>query len=253
MARDAGLPGPEEDHGFVDLHSHVLPGVDDGPDSWESAIEMLRDAAASGTTHMVATPHGDHRRAWNTIDSLRDLCGDLNRTLGSEGVGLLLSLGMENPLELDTADKLEQGTALTLNSSTYVLVELPFRMLPLYWEEALFRIQLQGFHPIIAHPERQAQVQKKPELLAGPVSRGVLTQITAGSLAGRFGPAVRKAAETLCKKGMAHLIASDCHGFDGFRGPDMRDGLKAAGRLLGTETAARMVSDTPRSLVNAGK
>ena len=253
LGLDTGPSTRNDGCGFVDLHSHVLPGVDDGPDSWESAVELLRGAAASGTTHIVATPHGDHRGTWDTIASLRELCRDVTRTLAAEQIHLTLSLGMENPLELDTADKLDRGGALTLNSSAYVLVELPFQILPLYWEEALFRIQLQGYHPIIAHPERQAQLQENPDLLAGPVSRGVLTQMTASSLAGGFGPKVKKASEAFFKKGLASLMASDCHSHAGSRGPDMRTGVEAGARLVGKTAAVDMVSNTPRAIVGLGE
>jgi protein-tyrosine phosphatase len=200
---------------------------------------------------MVATPHSDGRARWDSVDSLRALCNDMNRVLASEGVALALTLGMENPLELDTADKLERGAALTLNGSPYVLVELPFDLLPLYWSEALFQLQLRGFRPIIAHPERQAQIQNNPQLLAGPVGRGVLSQVTAGSLSGHFGPRAKKTAEFLCKRELVHVISSDCHGPDGARGPDIRDGLDAAARLVGKETAARMASETPRAMIEA--
>ena len=242
---EGGSPGA----GFVDLHAHVLPGVDDGPQSWDSAVDMLRTAAAAGTIHIVATPHGDRRAAWDSVDSLRDLCGRLAEQLESEGVPITLSLGMEVPLELDTADKVDEGRALTLDGSSYILVELPFSQLPLYWEEALFRLQLGGLHPVIAHPERQAQLQENHDLLAGPVSRGILTQLTAGSLIGGFGPKVKRAAEALCKKGLASFLASDCHSHDGSRGPDMQAGFRAAAKLVGQEAAARMAWEIPGTLV----
>lgn len=243
----AGVEG--DGPGFVDLHSHFLPGVDDGPTAWDRAVEILRSAAATGTTHIVATPHGDGRAAWDSVDHLRELCTGLGVQLESEGVSMTLSLGMENPLELDTAAKVDQGRALTLDGSRNILVELPSLQLPLFWEEALFRLQLGGLNPVIAHPERQAQFRDKPDLLAGPVERGVLTQLTAGSLTGAFGPGAKKAAEILCKKGLASLIASDCHTLAGSRSPDMRGGFKAVANLLGEETAALMAWETPRSLL----
>ena len=162
---------------------------------------------------------------------------------------LTVLLGMENPLEPRVVQGLKDGSALALNGSSYVLVEFPYVELPLYWEDVLFQLQLQGRRPIIAHPERQAQIQKRPELLAGPVARGVLTQITAGSLTARFGSRVRKAAETLLAAGLVHVIASDAHAAEGPRAPELLEGFAAAAHLVGLEKATEMMSLLPRSIV----
>ncbi len=155
----------------------------------------------------------------------------------AEGLSLSVLLGMENPLELDLVEQLNNGSALHCNDSPYVLVEFPYRQLPIYWEEALFNLQLGGKRPIIAHPERQTQIQENPELLAGVVRRGVMTQITAGSLSRRSGSLVRKTAETLVKNGLAHVIASDAHGPTGPRNTSLLEGfcggLEAGGHRNG--------------------
>ncbi len=235
--------------GFVDLHSHVLPGVDDGPETWDDALAMLRSAAGSGTALIVATPHGDKRGTWDNVGSLKSLTEDLNAELEEEHLSLTVVLGMEVPLELNAVERLEMGNTLTLNGSTYILVELPFLQLPLYWEEVLFQMQLGGLRPIIAHPERQAQIQENPDKLATAVDRGVLAQVTAGSLVGHFGPLVRRTAERLLKGGLVHIIASDCHGPGGPRGPDLEAGFQAASKLVGRGVAAQMVSETPWAIV----
>ena len=230
------------------MHSHVLPGVDDGPQEWEEAMEMLRRAASGGTSLMVATPHGGSRGRWDKIDSLKHLCQDLNTALELEQVPLTVVLGMESPLELDMVEQIERGVALTINGSDYILVELPFLQLPLYWEEVLFQLQLRGLRPVITHPERQTQVQKNPDLLTGAAGRGILMQVTAGSLVGHFGPVVKKTAEALFKKGLVHVIASDCHGPAGPRGPGLFDGFLATTKLVGQELAMQMFSETPRAI-----
>ena len=210
---------------------------------------MLRAAASGGTEFLVATPHGDHRRTWDDLASLRQLCDELNGALQHEQVRLTVALGIENPLALDIMEKIEQGAGLTINGSNYILVELPFHQLPIYWEEVLFQLQLNDLHPIIAHPERQAQFQANPNLVAEAVNRGVLTQVTAGSLVGRFGSKVRKTAESLVKRDLVHVIASDCHGATGSRDPKLQDGLRAAAKLVGREMASKMVLETPWSIV----
>ena len=236
--------------GFVDLHAHVLPGVDDGPEDWDQAVEMLKRAAQGGTSIVVATPHGDARRRWDKVNTLRSLCDELNKALEQEQVALSLVLGMETGMELDLVEQVEKGESLTINNSRYILVEPPFSQLPLFWEEALFRLQLGGLQPILAHPERQNQVQAKPDLIAGVVDRGVMVQVTAGSVAGKFGPKAKKTAEYLLKNQLVDVLASDCHTVGGSRSPDMAEGFQAAVKLVGRESAERMVSVLPLKIVS---
>jgi len=234
-----------EHGGFIDLHCHVLPMVDDGPSKWDEAMDMFRQASESGTSTIIATPHGDSRGRWEKIESLEQICLELNKALKQEQIPLNLLLGMEVPLELNTVERVKNRTALTLNGSAYILVELPFLQLPLYWEEALFQMQMGGLKPIIAHPERQAQLSKNPNLMAGVVGRGVLGQLTAGSLVGEFGPDTKKSAEILLRRGLVHVIASDAHRARQARSTDIRPGLKAAIKIVGQEQADNMTSGLP--------
>jgi len=235
--------------GFVDVHAHVIPTVDDGAKSWDETMAIMRNAAASGTSLLVATPHGDSRGKWHNIQELRDGVTAINARCGAEHLSINVVLGMENPLERGLVGRLEAGTALCLNSSRYLLVEFPYTQLPLDWEQVLFQLQLAGKVPIIVHPERQPAFQKNPALLEGAIQRGNLVQITAGSLAAKFGSEVRKTAEELLKQGLVHILASDTHAPQGPRGPSMLEGYAAAVRLIGTARAARMASTFPRSLV----
>ncbi|MBI2867307.1 MAG: tyrosine protein phosphatase [Chloroflexi bacterium] len=235
---------------FIDLHSHVLPGVDDGPKSWDDTMRMLRRAAQGGTGTIVATPHSRDRASWEDIATLRRLCDQANETLGKERLPLTVVLGMENSLLLDTAKRVQAGAGLTYNGSRYVLVELPFLQLPLYWEEELFQLQLQDYIPLIAHPERQAQIQERPEFLAPVVERGMLAQVTAGSLTGVFGSRVKKVAERLVAKGLVQVIASDCHVPDGPRNPDLADGVWAAAKLIGEKRALAMATAVPQAILS---
>lgn len=240
---------PPPDGGFVDIHSHPLAGVDDGAESWDESIAIIERAAEGGTTVMVATPHGDRRGRWKDVEGLRAKCDELNEEARRRGIGLSVLLGMEAPLALDMVQRLAGGSSLTLNRTDCVLVEFPFAELPLYWEDALFQLQLAGKRPIIAHPERQARIQARPEMLRGPVDRGILVQVTAASLAGHMGQGAKKAADRLLKNGLAHIIASDTHAPEGPRGPDLLAGYNAAARLVGPEKAAEMASTFPRALV----
>ena len=235
---------------FIDLHSHVLPGVDDGPKTWDETMRMLRRAAQSGTGTIVATPHSRDRASWEDTGTLRRLCDQANETLRSEELQLAVVLGMENSLLFGTTKRVQAGDGLTYNGSRYVLVELPFLQLPLYWEEEMFQMQLQDYIPLIAHPERQAQIQERPELLAPVIERGILAQVTAGSLTGVFGPRVKKAAERLVSKGLVQVIASDCHVPDGPRNPDLTDGVWAAAKLIGEKRALAMATTVPQAIIS---
>ncbi len=234
--------------GFADIHSHVIPDVDDGPKTWDDAMAILERAAQGGTRLMIATPHGDTRARWKDTKVLTGSCHALNEALRQKGIPLTIVLGMENPLEPRLPERVQKGSALAMNGSPYVLVELPYTQLPLYWEEVLFQLQLRGKRPIIAHPERQSQIQEDPTLLAGPVSRGVLAQLTAASLTPVFGPRVRKAAEELLKRDFVHFIASDTHAAEGPRGPDILPGFHAAVKVVGRDRAVELAVRNPRAV-----
>jgi protein-tyrosine phosphatase len=238
--------------GFVDVHSHILPGVDDGPQTMEAAMGILRSAAASGTSVMVATPHGGQKARWTGVEHLKKLCRGLNEFVERERLPIEIVLGMENDFDISLPEQFEKGRALTINNSSYILVELPFNTLPIYWEDVLFKLQLKGLRPIIAHAERQQQLQEKPELLIGPVSRGVLVQITAGSLVGYFGGKAKKAAQTLLKRELAHVVASDAHKPEGQRGPDLLEGFHELKRLIGEDKALRLMAGVGKSFLNMG-
>ena len=234
---------------FVDIHCHLLPGLDDGPETLPAAIELLWQASRTGTTCVVTTPHGGDRGRFDSIHRLEDAFRELNRSVAEVGPDIQLVLGMEIPLELNIASGIGEGRLLTLNQSRYVLIELPFEFLPPRWEEVLFDVQLAGYWPIIAHPERQAQIQKNPRLTRGLRERGVLLQLTAGSLLGRFGHEARAAADTLLAQDYPTIIASDAHEPSGRRNPSLDEALTAATKLVGESRALDTVSTNPRAIV----
>ncbi len=235
--------------GFVDIHAHVIPGFDEGPQDWDTAIRMVENAAAAGTSLLVATPHGDHRARWHNVDALREATERLQTHLVEWGSSLQIVLGMENPLDLGLTERLAKGEALPINGTRNVLVEFPYIQLPLYWEDVLYRLQLDGWQPIIVHPERQTEIQKNLPLLASAVDRGALVQVTAGSLTARFGSEVRHAAESMLKHGIVHFLASDTHGPEGARSPGLSEGYEAASAIVGSEKARALLCQDPRRIV----
>jgi len=236
--------------GYYDLHAHILPGVDDGPKDMADSIEMARMAAKNGTAVLLATPHNKDVNQDHSVEYVRDLIKEFARQLESNNIPLQLLLGMENHIGPDLPEQVKAGKALTINASRYILVELPFTSYPRFTNDTMYRLQLQGLTPIIVHPERNAMIQKNPSIFESIVEKGMLGQVTAGSLLGVFGPEARKSSETLLKRNLLHLIASDTHHHLGPRNPALTMGVEAAAKIVGPEKARALVEDTPRAIVN---
>ena len=234
---------------MYDLHAHILPGVDDGPQSSDETLEMFRIAADSGTQAMLATPHRkDVTENWSVayIESLLEEAAHRNTR---EGIQLELLLGMENHLDPSLAEEIIAGRALPMNGTLYILVEMPFFGRPVWIETALEEVQSLGFTPVLAHPERIEAFQRDVDLLGEFIERGMLSQITVGSLLGYFGSEVQIFTEELLRRGMVHVLASDTHSAGGPRRPVLAPGIDAASRIVGQESARKLVTDTPDAIL----
>jgi protein-tyrosine phosphatase len=192
----------------IDIHSHILPGLDDGARSFEEAMQMLRLAAESGTTDIVATPHISPAFP-NSFDRVSRVFDEVSQS--SSGI-VRLHLGCDFHLTHDNLQHfLANPTKYTINNRQYLMVELsdyiPFGPV----DEALSRISNEGVTPVITHPERNHSLQRNGRQLACWVDRGCLCQITGQSLLGRFGSHAKDMAQHLLKSGLAHVVASDGH------------------------------------------
>ena len=234
---------------MYDLHAHILPALDDGATSEDVSLEMAAVAARSGTSVIVATPHMKDVNECSSVAKAKALCSDLASKIRGGGTDLELVMGMETHVVPELPEMLKDGRALPINGTKYALVEMPFFGHPNYLEETLFGVQILGIVPVLAHPERIELVQQRPEILRDFVGRGMLSQITAGSLLGDFGSDVRRFTEDLVRNELAHLIASDCHFPDGPRSPGLTAGLDAAAKLVGRDRALMMVDDVPRAIL----
>ena len=235
---------------MYDLHSHILPGVDDGARTLEDALEMARSAVEHGTKVMVATPHRKDVIESFSVQQIQEHLAVLKGELDQNGVDLEILLGMETHLELELPEAFAEGLALPINGSRYALVELTFFGHPNYMEEVLFQLQLRGLTPVLAHPERIEVIQRNVDLLVGFVERGMLSQITAGSIVGHFGGRVKRFTHSLLRRGLVHVIASDTHFAQGPRSPVLSDGVNEAVRIVGEERAQAMVVHTPRDILS---
>ena len=231
---------------MIDLHTHILPGIDDGARTLDDALEMARAFVADGVTTVAATPHvrDDYP---TSADVMLGAVDELRGALEEARIPLTVLPGAE--LAVDRLARLDDDELrrLTLaGSGHYVLVETPYYGWPPEVAEQLLELRLAGFTPVLAHPERNAEVQGAPSLLAPLVHGGTLVQVTAASLDGRLGAPTRQTAFHLVAAGLAHMIASDAHMPD-VRAAGMRS---AADALEDAALAGWLASDVPRALVD---
>jgi len=200
----------------IDLHCHVLPGIDDGPATIEGSLELARLAAAGGTRVLVATPHVN-RRWRNDATTIAPLVAELNRRIAADeiltavGEPLEVRAGAEVALTLVAEIEPAELRRLTLGGGGWLLVEPPFAPVAPHVDMILLDILRGGFRVVVAHPERCPAFQRDPSMLSRLVGAGMLTSITAGSLAGRFGEEARRLALALARDGLLHNVASDAH------------------------------------------
>ena len=210
---------------------------------------MARIALADGIRTVVATPHAARVADEGGKEALKQRVQAFNDELRANAIGLTVAMGVEYLLSMESLEEAQRGAAIGLNGSRYLLVEIDFLQYPSYTEEALFQLQLGGFTPVLAHPERQATIQERPELLVGLVERGVLSQITGGSLMGHFGRAAQKSAEHLLRQNLVHLLASDGHSATENRPPVMAEAMDAVERLVGEEAAHTLAVANPSAIL----
>jgi protein-tyrosine phosphatase len=224
---------------LIDLHSHVLPGLDDGVRTAEEALALCAVAAADGIEVLAATPHVRHDYPTSPEQMEEALA-----TLQAAGPPVQLVPGGE--LDLAEVDRpMDDLARFALGGSHWLLVETPYVGWPLNIAEQLFALRLQGFGVVLAHPERNIDVQEQPDLLEPLVAGGTLVQLTAASIDGRLGKRVSRCARTLLDRHLAHLVASDAHA------PDVRAvGMSAAvGALRDDDLARWLTHDVPEAIL----
>lgn len=195
----------------IDIHSHILPGIDDGAKTEKEALAMAIDAVAQGITTVIATPHHKNGKYENNPENIRLYVSVLNELFKKENIPLQLLPGQETRLNGDMLEDLKNNDLLTLNDSKYLFVEFPFSDLTRYSNQILFELQISGYIPIIVHPERNEVFIEHPSKLYEFVKQGVLTQVTAASVVGNFGRKVQKFSHQLIEANLTHFIASDAH------------------------------------------
>jgi protein-tyrosine phosphatase len=210
----------------IDLHCHVLPGIDDGPATIEGSVALAQAAAADGTRVLVGTPHVSSRYP-NEPDAIARGVEELNMRLTAEGIALEVRGGAELAMTRLVEMQATQIRPFALGGGEWLLVECPLSSASTGFDILVFDLQRRGHRILLAHPERCPAFHREPHVLEALVSAGALTSITAGALAGRFGGEVRRFALRLVHDEMAHSVASDAHDHVR-RPPTMKADLEAA-------------------------
>lgn len=197
---------------MIDIHCHILPGVDDGAKHMEESLSMARAAVKNGIHTIIATPHHKNGIYNNPRKSVLADLKLLNKRIEEENIPLSIVPGQEVRIYGEVIEGIEQEEILTVNeTSRYVLIELPANDVPLYTRQLLFDIQMNDYVPIIVHPERNTVLREQPSKLYEFVKNGALTQITAGSLIGKFGTKIESFTKELIEHNLTHFVASDAH------------------------------------------
>ena len=236
---------------MIDCHCHLLPAIDDGAHTLEVACEMARAALDGGTQQIICTPHHLNGVYENPAHFIRRILADTRLGLAEAGIPIRLYPGAELHLVPELPGRLLDGTAMTYNDlGKAALVELPKAAVPLGSETILEQMLYQGITPVIAHPERNLVLARRPDQLAEWISWGCKVQLTAQSCSGDFGPRLQRLCRNWLERGWAHLIASDAHRPTG-RSPDaIARGRTTVAGWLGEEAAELLTLDNPRRLLN---
>ncbi|MHB8834331.1 MAG: tyrosine-protein phosphatase [Candidatus Methylomirabilia bacterium] len=229
---------------MIDLHTHILPGLDHGPGDWDEALEMCRIAVADGITAIAATPHVSEVFP-NSPQRIEAAAADLRRRLADNGIPLTVHVGGDYHIRPDLAPP----NVLTLGGNgRYFLLEFPYQILPPRADAFIKTLLDRGLLPIVTHPERTTSLQRDWRRLEPLVKAGALVQVTAGSLLGEFGPAATAAASRFLKKGWVHLLASDAHWVHE-RSLRLAEGCAAAARIVGESAARVLVDQNPGAIL----
>ena len=233
---------------FVDVHCHLLPGIDDGAKDLEESLAMARLAVADGISTIVCTPHQCGNYSCNQSDAIRSAVTKLQKVLQQSQIPLEIYAGADVRIESDLIKELRADQILSLaDRGRHVLLELPHELyFPL--ENLQRGLKADGVTGILSHPERNQGILNQPSLVKPLVEQGVLMQLTAGSLVGTFGEKIQKFSEDLLCKGLIHFISTDAHSMHRRR-PLLERAYARAVKLVGEKTAIEICCRNPLRVV----
>jgi len=234
---------------MIDLHCHMLPGIDDGAPDLETALAMAQMAATDGIRTVACTPHIYPGVYENRGQDIRKAIDSLQLAVDNAGISLKLTCGADAHLAPELPDKLRNGDAPTLGGGRYFLLEPPHHVAPPRLADFAFNVMAAGFVPVVTHPERLTWIEDHYEVFVSLVEQGALMQVTSGSLTGRFGPSARYWAERMLDEGLVHILATDAHGTRR-RAPLLAEGCAAAEKWVGAEEAFHLVQTRPAGILD---
>jgi len=234
--------------GMIDLHSHILPGIDDGSPDLATSLQMARQWVEDGVSIVACTPHILPGLYHNSGPQIRSEITQLQLHLDESGIPLRLVSGADNHIVPDFAAGLKSGRLLSLHDTRYVLVEPPHHNAPSRLGDVFFDIMTAGYRPILTHPERLTWIKTHYDLIRLLAFRGVWMQITAGALTGSFGRGPKYWGERMLSEGLAHIIATDSHD-PSRRPPILSQGYELAAKIVGEEEAWRLVHSRPLAIL----
>jgi protein-tyrosine phosphatase len=230
----------------VDIHSHILPEVDDGPKTWDMCVAMCRAAAADGITHMVATPHANDRYHYDR-EYLQGLLAHLQQLVGDAPK---LSLGCDFHLSYDNIqDALAHPTRYAIEGTRYLLVEFSNFSVPQQTTDSFQKLGDVGLTPIITHPERNPILRQSPQRVVEWAEQGCVVQITGSALTGFWGERAQRAAQWLLERQAVHVLATDAHDMEK-RVPILSTARDAAAELCGEEVADALAEANPHAIID---
>ena len=234
--------------GFIDIHCHILPGLDDGSPDMKQTIEMLRIAREDGIEAIVASPHVDG--AYGKKNSREGISQKI-AYVKSKANGVALYPGADVHISRDILENARKGALPLINDRNYLLFELPSFVLPPLSEvgRIISGLRLMGMVPIITHPERNLPILENVSILQRLLDLGARCQVTAGSITGKFGTRSQKACWKMIKKGHVHAVASDAHDIKG-RPPVLSEAHAVVAKKFGPTMAERLFIQNPRRIVN---
>ena len=234
---------------MIDIHTHLLPGFDDGARNIAEAVEMAFQARDDGIEAAIATPHilepgRPHR------EEILAAVAEMRAIFAERGVNLDLFPGAEILIDPALPELLAEGRLMTIcDAGRHLLLELPLAEMPRYTESVVFELLTLGVTPILAHPERNRDLARDPRLLHRLVERGCLVQLSTGSIRGRFGREAERAARAFLREDLVHFLGTDAHGAD-HRRPLMAAAAAKAAEICGPEKARALVEENPRRLLD---
>ena len=233
---------------MIDLHCHILPGIDDGAPDLGVALEMARCAVADGIKVSACTPHIYPGLYENTKAGIAAAIVAFRAELQAEGIALELTIGADTHLAPNLVGDIQAGRIPTLANSRYLLLEPPHHVAPPRFEESVFQLMTAGIVPVVTHPERLSWIETHYQIFGRLAHNGAWMQVTAGSVTGRFGRRPRYWSERMLDEGLVHILATDSHHVTR-RPPLLAEGRDAAALRVGDTEAWNMVSVRPRGIL----